>query len=111
MPLTCFAGGHYKCGGWVNEGGAADAVLGVCVFPDMSSIDSWGLAYNAAGVIRGIDLATVLRFRPEETGNASQRPAVQRVALGVLAEELAYLDLYTADRFARTSSGRSGGRS
>jgi hypothetical protein len=30
----------------------------------MSSIDSWGLTYNAEGIIRGIDLTTVLRYVP-----------------------------------------------
>jgi hypothetical protein len=30
----------------------------------MSSIDSWGLFYNSANIIRGIDLTTVLRYHP-----------------------------------------------
>jgi hypothetical protein len=38
--------------------------LEACIFPDMSSIDSWGLAYYSNGDIRGIDLSTVLRYGP-----------------------------------------------
>ncbi len=50
-------------GGWYGKG-SIDAVLEACIFPDMSSIDSWGLAYNSNGIIRGIDLTTVLRYVP-----------------------------------------------
>ena len=39
-----------------------DADLEACIFPDLSSIDSWGLTYHAYGTIRGIDLSTVLRY-------------------------------------------------
>jgi hypothetical protein len=49
-------------GGWYNKS-SEDQTLEACIFPDMSSIDSWGLAYHSAGVIRGIDLAKVLRFK------------------------------------------------
>jgi len=38
-------------------------VLEACIFTDMSSIDSWGLAYHANGIIRGIDLTKVLRYK------------------------------------------------
>src|SRR5690242_4195970 len=48
-------------GGWVLETDEND-VLEACIFPDMSSIDSWGLAYHSAGIIRGKDLAKVLRY-------------------------------------------------
>jgi hypothetical protein len=44
--------------------GSPNQVLEACIFPDMSSIDSWGLTYNTAGMIRGIDLTTVLRYHP-----------------------------------------------
>ena len=37
-------------------------VLEACIFPDMSSIDSWGLAYHSMGIIRGKDLSKVLRY-------------------------------------------------
>lgn len=49
-------------GGWVGDD-KPDAVLEACIFPDMSSIDSWGLTYNTNGIIRGIDLTTVLRYK------------------------------------------------
>ncbi len=48
-------------GGWVKEK-TIDHVLEACIFPDMSSIDSWGLFYHSAGIIRGIDLNGVLRY-------------------------------------------------
>jgi hypothetical protein len=50
-------------GGWYGED-TPDRVLEACIFPDMSSIDSWGLMYNAVGDIRRIDLTTVLRYAP-----------------------------------------------
>jgi len=48
-------------GGWVTMGGI-DEVLEACVFPDNSTIDSWGLFYHSDSIIRGIDLSTVLRY-------------------------------------------------
>ena len=44
-------------------------VLETCIFPDMSSIDSWGLAYHSAGIIRGKDLAKVLRYSDPYAGH------------------------------------------
>jgi putative hemolysin len=58
-----FGGVNAAGGGWVGKG-SPDEVLEACIFPDMSSIDSWGLTYNTAGIIRGIDLTTVLRYHP-----------------------------------------------
>lgn len=58
-----FGGVNAAGGGWYGKG-SIDAVLEACIFPDMSSIDSWGLTYNSAGIIRGIDLTTVLRYAP-----------------------------------------------
>lgn len=58
-----FGGVNAAGGGWVGKG-SKDTVLEACIFPDMSSIDSWGLTYNAVGIIRGIDLTTVLRYVP-----------------------------------------------
>ena len=49
-------------GGWYLKG-ATDEVLEACIFPDMSSIDSWGLAYHSAKIVRGIDLSQVLRYK------------------------------------------------
>ena len=48
-------------GAWVNSK-APDPDLEACIFPDLSSIDSWGLAYHSAGIIRGHDLSKVLRY-------------------------------------------------
>jgi hypothetical protein len=44
-----------------GRGGAT--ALDVCVFPDQSTIDAFGLFYRSGGVARGVDLATVLRFK------------------------------------------------
>jgi putative hemolysin len=49
-------------GAWVSKGGV-DMLLETCVFPDNSTIDSWGLLYHSAGIIRGIDLSTVLKYK------------------------------------------------
>lgn len=57
-----FGGTTGAGGGWYNEK-STDQVLEACIFPDMSSIDSWGLAYHSAGIIRGIDLTTVMRYK------------------------------------------------
>jgi putative hemolysin len=56
-----FGGINAAGGGWVLESDSND-VLEACIFPDMSSIDSWGLAYHSADIIRGKDLAKVLRY-------------------------------------------------
>jgi putative hemolysin len=58
-----FGGVNAAGGGWVGKG-SIDTVLEACIFPDMSSIDSWGLYYDSAGIIRGIDLTKVLRYVP-----------------------------------------------
>ena len=49
-------------GGWV-ELDTTDVVLEACIFPDNSTIDSWGLFYHSDGIIRGIDLSTVLKYQ------------------------------------------------
>jgi hypothetical protein len=46
-------------GGWVSNAN----VLEACIFPDESSIDSFGLFYHSAGIIRGTNLAKVLRYK------------------------------------------------
>jgi hypothetical protein len=56
-----FGGINAAGGGWVLSTDSTD-VLEACIFPDMSSIDSWGLAYHSANIIRGKDLSKVLRF-------------------------------------------------
>ena len=56
-----FGGVNAAGGGWVKMD-TVDIVLEACIFPDESSIDSWGLFYHSADIIRGIDLATVLKY-------------------------------------------------
>jgi putative hemolysin len=58
-----FGGINMNGGGWVQKSDPIDTVLEACIFPDMSSIDSWGLAYHSAGIIRGKDLSKVLRYK------------------------------------------------
>ena len=57
-----FGGVNGAGGGWVLVNNSTD-VLDTCIFPDMSSIDSYGLYYHSAGIIRGKNLAKVLRFK------------------------------------------------
>ncbi len=52
-------------GGWVNSEDKTD-VAEMCVFPDLSIIDSWGLAYHTMGTIRGANLESVFRWQPAE---------------------------------------------
>jgi len=56
-----FGGINAAGGGWYNQN-SIDQTLEACIFPDMSSIDSFGLFYHSAGIIRGIDLGTVLKY-------------------------------------------------
>jgi hypothetical protein len=64
-----FGGVNAAGGGWFGHG-SKDAVLEACIFPDMSSIDSWGLTYNSDGIVRGIDLKTVMRYTPPSGADA-----------------------------------------
>jgi hypothetical protein len=57
-----FGGINAAGGGWVLQGNPGD-VLDTCIFPDESSIDSFGLFYHSAGIIRGKNLAKVLRYQ------------------------------------------------
>ena len=57
-----FGGVSAAGGGWV-ELDTIDVVLEACIFPDNSTIDSWGLFYHSDGIIRGIDLSTVLKYQ------------------------------------------------
>jgi putative hemolysin len=70
-PASCYCtllGGSDQFGGTTGAGGGwvkketPDVVLEACIFPDMSTIDSWGLFYHSAGIIRGINLDGVLRY-------------------------------------------------
>lgn len=57
-----FGGVNLNGGGWVKLSDPVDTVLEACVFPDMSTIDSWGLTYHQASIIRGKNLKGVLRY-------------------------------------------------
>jgi putative hemolysin len=56
-----FGGINAAGGGWVKFN-TTDVVLEACIFPDNSTIDSWGLFYHSAGIIRGADLSTILKY-------------------------------------------------
>jgi putative hemolysin len=63
-----FGGVNATGGGWVTDDpNLVDRVLQACIFPDLSTIDSFGLFYHTNGVIRGTDLTTVVRYRPNQT--------------------------------------------
>lgn len=71
-PASCYCsqlgasdqfGGTYGAGGGWYKKKSIDQTLEACIFPDESSIDSWGLAYHANGIIRGIDLTKVMRYK------------------------------------------------
>ena len=47
-------------GGWAT--GRGERVYTMCVFADGSAIDTWGLLYHSANIVRGKDLSTVLKF-------------------------------------------------
>ncbi|MFM9106648.1 MAG: hypothetical protein ACKOWF_08115 [Chloroflexota bacterium] len=52
---------------WVAADMPADApfrTVAMCVFPDRSAIDSWGIAYHAMGSVRGADLAGAFAWKP-----------------------------------------------
>ena len=64
--------------GWVLDSDSDD-VLEACIFPDLSSIDSWGLAYHSADIIRGKDLSKVLRYKdPNTAAHSKTRPPTKR---------------------------------
>ena len=56
-----FGGINAAGGAWVSVGGI-DRLLDSCMFPDGSMIDSYGLFYWSAGIVRGINLSTVLKY-------------------------------------------------
>jgi putative hemolysin len=73
-----FGGATGAGGGWVLKTDYAD-VLEACIFPDMSSIDSWGLAYHSAGIIRGKNLAKALRYQNPYPGEAGDAKALKQL--------------------------------
>jgi hypothetical protein len=66
-----FGGINANGGGWVQKSDPIDTTLEACIFPDMSTIDSWGLTYHQAGIIRGKDLEKVLKY-PNPYTNAKK---------------------------------------
>jgi putative hemolysin len=56
-----FGGINAAGGAWVQLN-TVDVALEACIFPDNSTIDSWGLLYHSDNIIRGTDLSTVLKF-------------------------------------------------
>lgn len=67
-----FGGINAAGGGWVLDSDPTD-VLEACIFPDQSSIDSWGLAYHSADIIRGKNLANVLKYPNPYTAAAHDK--------------------------------------
>lgn len=55
-----FGGVDAAGGGWGLENGTD--IIALCVFPDLSVIDSWGITYYSNGTVRGADLNDLLRF-------------------------------------------------
>ncbi len=51
-------------GGWVNVTEPIFKVMNLCVFPDFSAIDAFGILYYSQGTVRGADLASKLRYQP-----------------------------------------------
>ncbi len=68
-----FGGATAAGGGWVKTD-SIDEVLEACIFPDNSTIDSWGLFYHSDGTIRGIDLSTVLRYANPYAAASPKKP-------------------------------------
>ena len=57
-----FGGVNASGGGWAREG--AEDLISMCIFADLSSIDSGGLTYHSDGTIRGADLTDLFRYPP-----------------------------------------------
>jgi putative hemolysin len=56
-----FGGVNGAGGGWVLTSNVND-VLDLCVFPDLSAIDTYGIFYHSHGIIRGQNLDHKFRF-------------------------------------------------
>jgi hypothetical protein len=52
-------------GGWVAADEPVFTIMSLCVFPDDSAIDEFGLWYHANDAIRGADLAPIFRYQPD----------------------------------------------
>jgi putative hemolysin len=61
-----FGGTTGAGGGWVADpNDPTTTVLEVCVFPDGSAIDAWGITYHSRGIVRGMDLTPLLRYQSD----------------------------------------------
>jgi putative hemolysin len=58
-----FGGVNAAGGGYILKTDKLNPILETCVFPDMSSIDSWALAYHSTGAVRGKDLTKVFKYQ------------------------------------------------
>jgi putative hemolysin len=52
-------------GGWTTEDDP-QTVVSLCVFPDLSFIDEFGIFYYSDGTVRGADLAEIMRYQPTQ---------------------------------------------
>jgi putative hemolysin len=86
-------------GGWVNLEDPDDPVLALCVFPDGSAIDEWGIAYYSGGAVRGADLAPLFR---------ADTSAFPPIFAGGMATEASTGDLNTAAAEAPVSAAAGG---
>ena len=68
-----FGGINFNGGGWVQKSDPIDTSLEACIFPDMSTIDSWGLAYHAYGIVRGKTLENLLRIKTPYTSTPADK--------------------------------------
>ena len=66
----------------MNQDDPDGKVVNLYVFPDLSFIDEWGITYYACGVVRGIDLATVMAYQPWATPTGFPRRLTARRARG-----------------------------
>jgi hypothetical protein len=58
-----FGGVSAAGGAWVDASDPINPDLDACVFPDLSIIDSYGLFYHSAGIIRGRNLDGRLAYK------------------------------------------------
>jgi hypothetical protein len=55
-------------GGWVDASQPVFDVMQLCLFADGSTIDQFGIWYYANDIVRGTDLAPILRYEPGPEG-------------------------------------------
>ena len=65
---TASFGNTNLSGGWVDASQPVFEVMDLCVFADGSTIDEFGIWYYANDIVRGADLAPLLRYQPGAEG-------------------------------------------